>query len=135
MLKICSSALITKIVRRFSSKCLLSVSDDDGIRSITLDDHKTRNSLSISMMNQLIDEIKRDENDKNLRIIVLQSTGLVFSAGHNLKELAPEKSYEDQKSVFDKCHELINTIIQSPVPIIAKVDGLAAGECFVIEVL
>lgn len=106
---------------------LVTVKEADGVKNIILNDFKTRNSLSLSMMNCLIEEIKRNENDTNLRIIVLSSTGSVWSAGHNLKELSPDKSYEDRKSVFDKCHELINSIIKSPVPIIAKVDGLAAA--------
>lgn len=115
-------------IRRSSYHCLVSVDEIDGIRNIVLDDQKTRNSLSIAMMNQLIEEIKRDEDDKALRIILLSSTGPVFSAGHNLKELSPEKSYEEKKYVFDKCHELIKSIVESPVPVIAKVDGLAAGK-------
>lgn len=121
------SKLCNSQVRRSSSKWLLTVTQTDGVKSIVLDDHKTRNSLSMSMMSQLIDEIKRDENDINLRAIVLSSAGPVFSAGHNLKELSPDKSYDEHKSVFDKCHVMIKSLIQSPVPIIAKIDGLAAG--------
>ncbi|XP_070505361.1 enoyl-CoA hydratase domain-containing protein 3, mitochondrial [Chironomus tepperi] len=114
-------------IRRSSYRCVVSVDEIDGIRNIVLDDPKTRNSLSMSMMNQLIEEIKRDDDDKDLRVILLQSTGPVFSAGHNLKELSPDKSYEEKKSVFDKCHELIKCIIDSPVPVVCKVDGLAAA--------
>lgn len=109
------------------SHSLITVKREDGLKNITLNDYKTRNSLSMAMMSGLIEEIKRDENDKQLRIIVLSSTGSVWSAGHNLKELTPDKSYEDRKGVFDKCHELINCIINSPVPVVAKVDGLAAA--------
>lgn len=107
---------------------LVTVTESDGIRNITLADSKTRNSLSIAMMENLMSEIKINENDKSLRIIVLSSIGPVFSAGHNLKELAPDKGYENQKNVFNKCHELINAIKDSPLPVIAKIDGLAAGE-------
>ena len=109
---------------------IIAVTESDGIRNITLADSKTRNSLSMAMMENLLNEIKRNENDKSLRIIVLSSTGPVFSAGHNLKELSPDKGYENQKKVFNKCHELINAIRDSPLPIIAKIDGLAAGEDF-----
>lgn len=107
---------------------LITVTESDGIRNITLADSKTRNSLSMAMMENLMSEIKRNESDKSLRIIVLSSTGPVFSAGHNLKELSPESGYENQKKVFNKCHELINAIRECPIPVIAKVDGLAAGE-------
>lgn len=116
---------ITSQIRR--SHNLITVKEADGLKNICLNDHKTRNSLSMAMMNCLIEEIKRNEDDKNLRVILLSSTGSVFSAGHNLKELSPDKSYEDRKKVFDKCHELITCIVKSPLPIIAKIDGLAAA--------
>lgn len=106
---------------------LITVKEGDGVKNIILNDSKTRNSLSLAMMSDIIEEIKRNEDDKSLRVLVLSSTGSVFSAGHNLKELSPEKSYQNKKSVFDKCHELINCIINSPIPIIAKVDGLCAA--------
>lgn len=109
------------------SHSLIAVKETDGLKNIILNDHKTRNSLSMAMMNGLIEEIKKDENDRRQRVIVLSSNGPVWSAGHNLKELSPDKSYEERKGVFDKCHELINCIINSPLPIIAKVDGLAAA--------
>lgn len=106
---------------------LLSVTEANGIRHITMVDSKTRNCLSFAMMENLIGEIKKNESDKSLRVIVLSSTGPVFSAGHNLKELSHDKGYENQKNVFNKCHELINSIIKSPLPVISKIDGLAAG--------
>lgn len=109
---------------------LLSVTESDGIRNIAMVDGKTRNCLSIAMMESLIKEIKKNEDDKSLRIIVLSSTGPVFSAGHNLKELSPDKGYENQKGVFNKCHELIKSIIHSPLPVISRIDGLAAGKSF-----
>lgn len=46
-----------------------------------------RNSLSLEMMNHLIDAINLNKNDTSLRAIVLSAKGNVFSAGHNLKEL------------------------------------------------
>lgn len=118
-----------RFIQSRNSSNLLSVTEADGVRNITMVDSKTRNCLSLPMMENLIQEIKRNENDKSLRVIVLSSTGPVFSAGHNLKELAPEKGYESQKNVFNKCHELITAIITSPLPVVSKIDGLAAGNC------
>lgn len=117
-----------RLIQSRNSSNLLTVSEVDGVRNITMVDGKTRNCLSMSMMENLIQEIKQNENDKSLRVIVLSSSGPVFSAGHNLKELAPEKGYESHKNVFDKCHELITSIVTSPLPVISKIDGLAAGK-------
>lgn len=46
-----------------------------------------RNSLSISLLQNLIEEIKKAGNDVSLKSIVLCGNGPVFSAGHNLNEL------------------------------------------------
>lgn len=70
-----------------SSSPLTKVSENNGIRSIVLDDEKTRNSLSLAMMETLIQNITENQFNSSLRCIVLSSTGKVFSAGHNLKEL------------------------------------------------
>lgn len=45
-----------------------------------------RNSLSIAMMENLISQIRQEENTET-RAIILSSDGPIFSAGHNLKEL------------------------------------------------
>ena len=79
-------------------------------------------------MNDLQESIEKDQNNQDLRVIVISAApGPVFSAGHNLKELSADKDYEQKKKVFIKCSELIKTIINSPVPVICKVDGLAAA--------
>lgn len=106
----------------------LEIKEIDGVRYITMNDNKTRNSLSNQMMDNLIDAVQRNQNDVKLRAIVLTSSGPVFSAGHNLKELSPDQSYESHHETFKKCHELIKSVILSPLPVIAKVDGLAAGK-------
>lgn len=46
-----------------------------------------RNSLSIGMMEALIDNISEGQSNNELRVIVLEGEGPIFSAGHNLKEL------------------------------------------------
>lgn len=86
----------------------------------------------MDMMNQLIKDIKRNQNDEQLRCIVLSaSEGKIFSAGHNLKELTKDSGSAFHKSVFAKASELMSEILKSPVPVIAKVDGLA-GKIFII---
>lgn len=79
------------------------------------------------MMNELIESITHDQDDKNLRCIVISSTGNVFSSGHNLKELTADKGIEFHKQVFHRASDLMFSIMRSPVPVLAKVDGLAAA--------
>lgn len=56
-------------------------------RKKTIENFKNRNSLSIGMMQELLHNLKEQQNDKNLRVVVLAAEGTIFSAGHNLKEL------------------------------------------------
>lgn len=86
-----------------------------------------RNALSLDMMSELLTNLRRNKQNEDLRCIVLSATGSVFSAGHNLKEFAMDKGQGLHRQVFEKATELMLEIIQSPVPIIAKVNGLSAA--------
>ncbi|KAL5276613.1 ECHDC3 family protein [Megaselia abdita] len=110
----------------FLSQKLTTVKEVDGVREIQLNDSKTRNSLSMPMMEDILTDLTKDIHNESLRCIVLTSTGPVWSAGHNLKELTDDKS-DGHKEVFAKLSEIIMQMYKSPVPIIAKVDGLAAA--------
>lgn len=79
------------------------------------------------MISELLTNLRRNKQSENLRCIVLSATGSVFSAGHNLKEFAMDKGQGLHRQVFEKATELMLEIIQSPVPIIAKVNGLSAA--------
>ncbi|XP_052889096.1 enoyl-CoA hydratase domain-containing protein 3, mitochondrial [Anopheles moucheti] len=113
--------------RSFSQRYLSTYTFNDGVGTILLDNEKTRNSLSLDMMESIHRHIVDNQHDTEIRCIVLAARGRVFSAGHNLKELTAEHGPDHHKQVFHKCSELIDTIRLAPVPIIAKVDGLAAA--------
>ncbi|CAK1555641.1 unnamed protein product [Leptosia nina] len=116
------------ITRNLStSNDFLSVKEENGTREITLNHEKTRNSLSIDMMKHLVDAVNRNNDDISLRAIVLSANGKIFSAGHNLKELQESTGIDQHKLVFNKASDLMKSIVQSPVPVIAKVNGFAAA--------
>lgn len=99
----------------------------NGIRKITMCHGKTRNSLSVAMMENLLKEIDTNRDDPQLRAIVLAGDGPIFSAGHNLKELTEDCGRAQHMHIFNLCAKLMDAIVQHPVPIIARVDGLAAA--------
>lgn len=110
-----------------ASQQFTEVTQCDGVREICLNEPKTRNSLSMGMMNSILEALTSDWQNKELRCIVLTAKGHVWSAGHNLKELVPESGAAYQKEVFQKLSEIILNIYKAPVPVIAKVNGLAAA--------
>lgn len=123
--RILSKYVTQIIIRSLSTSEFIKTDFTNGVKGITMCNEKTRNSLSIAMMENLIRNIKNDEGNSELRAIVISAEGPVFSAGHNLKELA--QSREKQEQCFQLATELMYTIIDSPVPIIARVDGVAAA--------
>ena len=54
------------------------------IASIIIDESKTYNSLSTKNLNDLIKVFKKLDNDKKVKVIILEGAGKGFSAGHNL---------------------------------------------------
>ena len=60
---------------------------DKDIASIIINEPKTYNSLSFKNLNDLIKVFKKLDNDKNIKVIIIEGSGKGFSAGHNLKEV------------------------------------------------
>uniref|UniRef100_A0A1I8PMP7 Enoyl-CoA hydratase domain-containing protein 3, mitochondrial n=1 Tax=Stomoxys calcitrans TaxID=35570 RepID=A0A1I8PMP7_STOCA len=111
--------------RHTSQYC--QISESDGIREICLNEPKTRNTLSLGMMKEILSALTQSWDDKQLRCIVISSTGPIWSSGHDLKELLPERGEDQQKAIFDKLTEIIFSIRKAPVPVMAKVNGTVAA--------
>ena len=100
-------------------------SSKDGISRIILNDPKTYNSLSSKMIRLLVDAFKKLSNDKKTKVIIIESSGKGFSAGHNLKEINSFKKNSDYIKLFKSCSKLMITIVENKKPVIAKVHGAA----------
>ena len=61
---------------------------DKEIASIIIDESKTYNALSFRNLGDLIKAFKKLDNDKNIKVIIIEGAGKGFSAGHNLKEVS-----------------------------------------------
>ncbi|XP_075765406.1 enoyl-CoA hydratase domain-containing protein 3, mitochondrial isoform X1 [Pelodiscus sinensis] len=106
---------------------LTSTRQLDGIRHIILNNPKKRNALSLPMLKCLRDDILHDMESKALRVIIISAEGPVFSAGHDLKELSFEQDTKYLRDVFETCAEVMTLLQKLPVPVIAKVNGLATA--------
>ncbi|XP_025044222.2 enoyl-CoA hydratase domain-containing protein 3, mitochondrial isoform X2 [Pelodiscus sinensis] len=96
-------------------------------RHIILNNPKKRNALSLPMLKCLRDDILHDMESKALRVIIISAEGPVFSAGHDLKELSFEQDTKYLRDVFETCAEVMTLLQKLPVPVIAKVNGLATA--------
>ncbi|KAM7342125.1 enoyl-CoA hydratase domain-containing protein 3, mitochondrial-like isoform 1-T1 [Cochliomyia hominivorax] len=110
-----------------SSNNYCLINENNGVREIILNDPKTRNSLSLKMMDEILTGLTKNWQDINLRCIILSSNGPVWSAGHDLKELAPECGIQQHTAIFEKLINIANNIRKAPVPVIAKINGIVAA--------
>ena len=62
------------------------------IASIIINEPKTYNSLSFRNLKDLIKAFKKFDNDRNIKVIIIEGSGKGFSAGHNLKEVSGLKN-------------------------------------------
>ena len=58
-----------------------------GVVIVTIDEPKTYNSLSFRNLTDLLKTLQKLDNDKKVKVIILEGSGKGFSAGHNLKEV------------------------------------------------
>ena len=66
------------------------------------------------------------EADAEIRCVILRSTGVAFSAGHDLREIV-DASEADRQSLFALSTRTMQTIRNSPLPVIAEVQGIATA--------
>jgi enoyl-CoA hydratase/carnithine racemase len=98
---------------------------DKEIASIIIDESKTYNSLSFKNLGDLIKAFKKLDNDKNIKVIIIEGAGKGFSAGHNLKEVNGLKNRAKYQKLFNLCSKLMLHIVEGKKPVIAKVHGAA----------
>ena len=90
------------------------------------------NALSIAVMEALGEALDTVASDDAIRIVILASTGKVFSAGHDLKEMTARRSDEDGGRAFFEttmrmAADLMLKIAALPQPVVAEIDGLATA--------
>ena len=102
-----------------------------GVLTLTLA-NPPANALSIAVLEALKTVFDDAATDKSIRVIVLEASGKLFSAGHDLKEMtAARKDADRGRAFFERtmklCAEVMLAIVKNPKPVIAKVDGLATA--------
>ena len=104
----------------------------DSILKITLNNPSQQNTLSLQFINDLKKIIENADNSDEVKVIILSSSGKVFSAGHNLKEIKSHRQDKDQglqffTTLINSCSDLMLKIINNSKPVIAEVNGIATA--------
>ncbi|MBK6853802.1 MAG: enoyl-CoA hydratase [Burkholderiales bacterium] len=106
---------------------LLSQIDDRGVVTLTLNRPQAFNSLSEAMLAALQSELDTIARNEAARVVVLAASGKAFCAGHDLKEMRAEPSLDYYQRLFAQCAKVMMAIQTLPMPVIAKVQGIATA--------
>ncbi|MCG6916688.1 MAG: enoyl-CoA hydratase [Deltaproteobacteria bacterium] len=104
----------------------IQVRIDGHIATIILNRPKKRNALSLNTLEEMSRAIKDLARRQEVRVVIFRGSGPVFSAGHDLKELA-DSGLNEYRKVFATCMNMMLLLREIPQPVIAAVHGIATA--------
>ena len=103
----------------------IEVTSADGVATITLNRPDSLNALNATMRRELLAALKATSRDDAIRTVVVTGAGRGFCSGADLRGGAGERSF--RAVLTTEYNPLIRAIRELPLPIIAAVNGVAAG--------
>jgi enoyl-CoA hydratase/carnithine racemase len=101
--------------------------DARGVVTLTLNRPQAFNALSEAMLDALQRDLDAIAADERVRVVVLAANGRAFCAGHDLKEMRAQPSLAYYQCLFAQCTRMMLAIQRLPVPVIARVQGIATA--------
>lgn len=88
--------------------------------------------LSAPMIQAISDALDAAAADPNTNVVILYGQGKIFCAGHDLKEIARNRTNPDHgeqflTDLFEACADMMQKLATFPKPTIAMVDGIATA--------
>jgi len=96
------------------------------VATITLDRPEVLNAFDRALKDELLAALKRAGKDAEVRVVIVTGAGRGFSAGQDLRERQGAATPLDDE-LRTRYNPIIETIAGMPKPVIAAVNGVAAG--------
>jgi enoyl-CoA hydratase/carnithine racemase len=106
---------------------LLQDKDARGVVTLTLNRPQAFNALSEALLEALQAALDGVAADATARAVVIRAAGPAFCAGHDLKEMRAEPTLDYYERLFAQCARMMLGIQRLPVPVIARVHGIATA--------
>lgn len=103
----------------------IRVEHADGVATVTLNRPESLNALNAPMRRELLAAVKALGRDASTRAVVLTGEGRGFCSGADLRGGAGEREF--RRVLINEYNPLIRAIRELPKPVIAGVNGVAAG--------
>ena len=108
-----------------SSSEVLTVVTERGVVTLTLDRPEALNALNAELRGALLGAIRAASRDDDVRAVVITGAGRGFCAGADLRGGSGERDF--RRVLADEYNPLIEAVRAMPKPVIAAVNGVAAG--------
>ena len=109
----------------------LHLETDEGVAIITLDRPETLNAFDDELGKALLDALQEASGTPSVRCVALTGAGRAFSSGEDLNKLAAGYARGEPpdlgRILSQRYNPLIRTIRALPKPVVAAVNGVAAG--------
>ena len=109
---------------------ILLQSVEDGILTLTMNRPDRLNALNPALLGELYDAVARAASDPKIAVIVLTGAGRGFCAGGDVKSMAAGRApmtFEAKTANLRRGMEVSRLLHELPKPVVAQVDGAAAG--------
>ena len=109
---------------------VLLVEQRDAVATITMNRPESMNSLSVELKLALRGALEQAAADPSVRAVVLTGAGRGFCVGQDLREhvaLLEAKDPAPLSTVTDHYNPIVMALATMPKPVIAAVNGMAAG--------
>jgi 2-(1,2-epoxy-1,2-dihydrophenyl)acetyl-CoA isomerase len=103
---------------------------DHGLLTITMNRPDRRNALNPDMTRGLVEAARRATDDPEVRAVLLKGAGGTFCVGGDVKSMAEGRaplSFETKTANLRRGMEVSRILHEMPKPVVAQVDGAAAG--------
>ena len=99
---------------------------DGPIAYLTLNNPRKINSLSKTMIGEIIRALQATAADDTIKVLVINAAGKHFCSGHDLSEMV-DGGMKEYKEIFDQCTRMMQLVHDIPQPVIAQVQGIATA--------
>lgn len=108
----------------------VDVTTDGSVTTVTLNRPEVMNAFDDAVAARIADAVAAAADDASCRVIVITGAGRGFCAGADLgclRDVTATHDHERARDLINSGARIVQTIVSAPKPVIAAVNGAAAG--------